>query len=218
MFGEKNNRLYEIQYKLSNGFIADSVIHAPEPLGNVCIDSKFPLENYERMTNKSLSKEEREMATKMFKMDVKKHLEAISSKYIIPGETSNQAIMFLPAEAIFAELNAYHPDLLKEAYNKKVWITSPTTLMSTLTTLSMIIKNIERDKYAKVIQNELSKLSVEFARYRERWDKLTRSIDTVSKDVKEINTTTEKITKQFDSINKVDIPEITYKEHEKTSL
>lgn len=218
VFGEKNNRLYEIQYKLSNGFIADSVIHAPEPLGNVCIDSKFPLENYERMTNKSLSKEEREMATKMFKMDVKKHLEAISSKYIIPGETSNQAIMFLPAEAIFAELNAYHPDLLKEAYNKKVWITSPTTLMSTLTTLSMIIKNIERDKYAKVIQNELSKLSVEFARYRERWDKLTRSIDTVSKDVKEINTTTEKITKQFDSINKVDIPEITYKEHEKTSL
>ena len=158
------------------------------------------------------------MATKMFKMDVKKHLEAISSKYIIPGETSNQAIMFLPAEAIFAELNAYHPDLLKEAYNKKVWITSPTTLMSTLTTLSMIIKNIERDKYAKVIQTELSKLSVEFARYRERWDKLTRSIDTVSKDVKEINTTTEKITKQFDSINKVDIPEITYKEHEKTSL
>ena len=116
VFGEKNNRLYEIQYKLSNGFIADSVIHAPEPLGNVCIDSKFPLENYERMTNKSLSKEEREMATKMFKIDVKKHLEAISSKYIIPGETSNQAIMFLPAEAIFAELNAYHPDLLKEAY------------------------------------------------------------------------------------------------------
>ena len=212
VFGEKNDRIYEIQYKLSNGYIADSILHAPEPLGNVCIDSKFPLENYEKMTNKSLSKEERDMATKLFKMDVKKHIEAISSKYIIAGVTADQAILFLPAEAIFAEINAYHPDLLKEAYAKHVWITSPTTLMSTLTTLAMIIKNMERDKYAKVIQVELNKLSVEFQRYKERWDKLSRSIETVSNDVKAINTTTEKITKRFDSINQVEIPELSYSE------
>ena len=191
-------------------------MHAPEPLGNVCIDSKFPLENYEKMTNKSLSKEERDMATKLFKMDVKKHIEAISSKYIIAGVTADQAILFLPAEAIFAEINAYHPDLLKEAYAKHVWITSPTTLMSTLTTLAMIIKNMERDKYAKVIQVELNKLSVEFQRYKERWDKLSRSIETVSNDVKAINTTTEKITKRFDSINQVEIPELSYSEKEDT--
>ena len=213
VFGEKNDALYEIQYKLPNGFIADSVIHAPNPLGDVCIDSKFPLENYEKMTNKALSKEERDHATKLFKIDVKKHIEAISSKYIIPGVTANQAILFLPAEAIFAEINAYHPDLLKEAYNKKVWITSPTTLMSTLTTVAMIIKNLERDKYAKVIQTELNKLALDFQRYKERWDKLSRSIDTVSKDVKDIHITTEKITKRFDSINQVEIPEITYKEN-----
>lgn len=212
VFGEKNDKIYEIQYKLSNGFIADSIIHAPNPLGNICIDSKFPLENYEKMTNKSLSKEERDMATKLFKIDVKKHIEAISSKYIIPNETANQAILFLPAEAIFAEINAYHPDLLKEAYNKKVWITSPTTLMSTLTTIAMIIKNMERDKYAKVIQSELNKLAVDFERYKERWDKLSRSIDTVSKDVKDIHITTEKITKRFDSINQVEIPELEYNE------
>lgn len=214
VFGEKNDRLYEIQYKLPNGYIADSVLHAPEPLGNVCIDSKFPLENYEKMTNKSLSKEERNMATKLFKLDVKKHIEAISSKYIIPGTTSNQAILFLPAEAIFAEINAYHPDLLKEAYNKHVWITSPTTLMSTLTTLAMIIKNMERDKYAKVIQTELNKLAIDFSRYKERWDKLSRSIDTVSKDVKDIHVTTDKISKRFESINQVEIPEITYQNKE----
>ncbi len=204
VFGEKNDKIYNIQYTLSNGAIADSIIHAPEPLGSICIDSKFPLENYERMTNKSLSKEEREMATKLFKIDVKKHIEAISSKYIIAGETANQAIMFLPAEAIFAEINAYHPDLLKEAYNKKVWLTSPTTLMSTLTTVYMIIKNMERNKYAKIMQIELNKLAIEFGRYKERWDKLTKSIDTVSKDVKDIHNTTEKITKRFDSINKVE--------------
>ena len=103
------------------------------------------------MTDRTLSKEEREIACKQFKMDVRKHIDTISSKYIVPGETANEAILFLPAEAIFAELNAYHSELIKEAYNKRVWITSPTTLMSTLTTIGMILKNMERDKYAKVI-------------------------------------------------------------------
>jgi len=215
VFGEKNNKIYEIQYKLPNGYIVDSILHAPSPMGNLCIDSKFPLENYERMANRKLSKEEREIAFKLFKVDVKKHIEAISSKYIIPEVTANQAILFLPAEAIFAEINAYHPDLLKYAYEKHVWITSPTTLMSTLTTVAMIMKNIERDKYAKVIQVELNKFSIDFARYKERWDKLSRSIETVSKDVREINITTDKITKRFDSINQVEISQIEEKENTK---
>ena len=205
VFGEKKGKVYDIQHLMSNGYIADSIIFAPQPLGTICIDSKFPLENYERMTDRSLSSAERELATKMFKADVKKHIDAISSKYIIPGETANEAIMFLPAEAIFAEINAYHPELLKYSYEKKVWLTSPTTLMSTLTIIQMILKNIERDKYAQVIHLELSKLSREFMKYRERWDKLTRSIDTVTKDIKDINITTEKITKRFDSINSVDL-------------
>ena len=212
VFGEKANGIYEIQHKLKNGFIADAILYAPSPLGTICIDSKFPLENYQKMTDKTLSKETRDLALKQFKLDVKKHIDAISSKYIVPGETASEAIMFLPAEAIFAELNAYHPDLIKEAYNKKVWITSPTTLMSTLTTISMILKNMERDKYAKVIHEELNKLSFEFDRYRERWDKLSRSIDTVTRDVKDINITTEKITKRFNSINSVDVKEIENRE------
>ncbi len=205
VFGEKKSGIYELQHVMSNGSIADSILFAPEPLGTICIDSKFPLENYERMTDKSLSQLERDAATKLFKSDVKKHIDAISTKYIIPGETADEAIMFLPAEAIFAEINAYHPELLRYSYEKKVWITGPTTLMSTLTIIQMILKNIERDKYARVIHVELNKLSREFMKYRERWDKLSRSIDTVTKDIKDINITTEKITKRFDSINSVDL-------------
>ncbi len=205
IFGDHNDGIYEMQHKLSNGFIADAILYAPAPLGTIAIDSKFPLENYERMTDKSLGAEERKIAEKQFKIDFKKHIDAIATKYILPGETASEAIMFLPAEAIFAEVNAYHHDLLKDAYNKKVWITSPTTLMSTLTVISMILKNMERDKYAKIIHDELNRLSIDFTRYKERWDKLSRNIDTVNKSVKELHTTSEKISKRFDTINKVDV-------------
>ena len=207
VFG-KNDKIYQTQYSLGNGFISDAILFAPEPLGTICIDSKFPLENYRRMVDKNLSNSEREVATKLFKSDVKKHIDAIRQKYIVPGVTSGEAIMFLPAEAIFAEINAYHPDLVKYSYQSKVWITSPTTLMSTLTIISMILKNMERDKYAQVIHTELNKLGIEFDRYKDRWDKLSRSIDTVSKDVKDIHTTTEKITKRFDAINSVNVSEV----------
>ena len=213
-FGGLNTGIYDLQHKMSNGYIADAILYAPAPLGTIAIDSKFPLENYERMTNKSLSKEERLVAEKQFKIDFKKHIDAIASKYIIPGETSNEAILFLPAEAIFAEVNAYHTDILNYAYSRKVWITSPTTLMSTLTVIEMILKNMERDKYAKIIHEELNKLSVEFARYKERWERLARNINTVSKSVEELNTTSDKITKRFDSINRVEVDKLKTEEQD----
>lgn len=212
VFGENNDKIYQLQYQFNSGLIADCVLFAPSPLGTIAIDSKFPLENYQIMVNKNNSPEIRNQAEKKFKMDVKKHIDAIASKYIIPGVTSDQAIMFLPAEAIFAEINAYHQDLLQYSYRKKVWITSPTTLISTLTTIQIIIKNMERDKFAKVIHQELKLLDAEFRRYKDRWDKLYRSIETVSKDVKEIHTTTDKITKRFDSINQVEMDKLTYEE------
>lgn len=208
-FGGTSSGIYSLQHKMSNGYIADAILYAPAPLGTIAIDSKFPLENYERMTNKNVSQEERVMYEKQFKIDFKKHIDAISSKYIIPGETASEAILFLPAEAIFAEVNAYHRDLLDYAYAKKVWITSPTTIMSMLTIIGMVLKNMERDKYAQVIHDELNKLSLEFARYKERWDKLARNIKTVSNSVDELNTTSDKITKRFDSINRVDVDKLT---------
>ncbi len=205
VFGENNDKIYKMQYSFDNNTIADCVLFAPEPLGLIAIDSKFPLENYQAMVDKNNSEIERIQAEKNFKLDMKKHIDAISNKYIIRGVTSDQAILFLPAEAIFAELNAYHADIIDYAYKKRVWITSPTTLISTLTTIEVIIKNMERDKYTSIIHKELNLLSEEFKRYKDRWDKLSRSIDTVSRDVKDIHNTTEKITKRFNSINQVEI-------------
>lgn len=206
VFG-KNDKIYRMQYPLENGTIVDCMLFAPEPLGMLGIDSKFPLENYRIMVDKKKSQEERNQAEKLFKSDMKKHIDAIASKYIIPGVTSDQAIMFLPAEAIFAEVSAYHSDVIEYAYKRRVWLTSPTTLISTLTMLQLMIKNMERDQYTSIIHQELLLLDDEFKRYKERWDKLSRSIDTVSRDVKEIHTTTDKITKRFNSINQVEIEE-----------
>ena len=210
IFGEKNDRIYQLQYTFPNKYIADAVLFAPEPLGTVAIDSKFPLEAYQRMVDKNISPVERANYEKQFKADVKKHIDAISMKYIIPGVTSNQAIMFLPAEAIFAEINAYHMDITSYANKKRVWITSSTTLMSTLTVIQVLLKNMERDKYTSIIHEELNKLGLEFSRYKERWDKLSRSIETVNKDVENIHITTDKISKRFESISSVDIKDKDY--------
>ena len=205
IFGEKNDTIYRLQYPLPNSTIVDCILFAPSPLGTIGIDSKFPLEHYQKMVDRKLSKEERLIAEKQFKLDVKKHIDAIADKYIIEGVTSRQAIMFLPAEAIFAEINAYHQDLVDYAYRRRVFITSPTTLISTLTVIQMIIKNMEKDKYTSIIHEELNKLGLEFARYKERWDKLSKSIQTVNKDVENVSITTDKISKKFTSINQVDI-------------
>lgn len=208
IFGEKNDKIYKLQYTLNNNSIVDAILFGPEPLGTIGIDSKFPLENYRLMVEKGLNENLKATREKMFESDVKKHIDAISLKYILPGVTTDQAIMFLPAEAIFAEINAYHPNLIKYAQERKVWIASPTTLMSLLTIIQSVLMGLERDKYTNVIHEELKKLGIEFDKYRSRWDKLSRSIDSVTKDVKEINTTTNKITKRFDSINNVKIEQV----------
>ena len=207
IFGE-NDKIYQMQYKFNNDTIADCVLFAPQPLGLIAIDSKFPLEHYQIMVDKKNDITVREQAEKLFRNDMKKHIDAIAGKYIIDGITSDQAILFLPAEAIFAEVNAYHPDIIEYAYKKRVWLTSPTTLISTLTTIQIIMKNIERDQYTTVIHNELKLLSTEFNRYKERWDRLYKNIETVSKDVKDIYTTTDKITKRFNTINQVEMEKI----------
>jgi len=212
VFGENNSKIFSLQYSLPNGTIVDSILFAPQPLGTIGIDSKFPLENYRMMTDKKLPIEFRERYEKQFKIDVKKHIDAIATKYIIPDVTSDQAIMFLPAEAIFAELNAYHSDLIDYAYKKRVWIASPTTLMSTLTVIQMIIKNIERDKYTSIIHDELNKLGVEFGRYKERWDRLAKSIQSVNKEMESVQITSDKIVKKFDMISGVEFERIESKE------
>jgi DNA recombination protein RmuC len=205
VFGDKNDKVYQVQYKLSNGTICDSILFLPEPTGKLVVDSKFPLENFRRMFDVSLNEIQKKEVTKEFKVNLKKHIDDISSKYIIKDETADQAVLFLPAEAIFAELYAYHGDVIEYAHQKRVWITSPTTFMAMLTTVQVVLNNIERSKYTNVIHLELNKLADEFARYKKRWDSLASHIDTVSKDVKDIHVTTEKITSRFSQISDVKI-------------
>ena len=198
-----NSEIYQKQYKLSNGTMADAVIFAPEPVGTICIDSKFPLENYRRIFEDiSENKLENE---KNFEQNLKKHIDDISSKYIIKNETTDQAILFLPAEAIFAYLNAYMPKTVEYAYSRRVWITSPTTMMAILTTIQAFSQNLKQSQYALEIQKELNSLSDEFERYAKRWETLEKDINKVSKDVKDIFTTSTKITRRFDNIKNVDV-------------
>ena len=204
VFGEKNDSIYRLQHILSNKKIVDAFLLLPGPLGNICVDAKFPLENYQRMYNKGLSEGQRAKACKEFKRNVKKHIDDIADKYMIHGETADQAIMFLPAEAIFAELHAYHNDLIVFAQKRSVWITSPTTFFASLTTIQVILKDVERSQYAHVIQEHLEKLAIDFGRYRERWDHLASHIETVSKDVKNIHTTSGKISSKFERIKEVE--------------
>lgn len=211
-----NKALYEQQKKMSNGNIADAVIYAPKPIGTVVIDSKFPLENYRRMIDDKLGKADREVAKKGFKSDIKKHINDIKDKYIIFEETGDQAFMFIPAEAIFAEITAYHGELIEYANKNKVWLASPTTLMSTLSMLQMIVKNAQKDQQAKVIIQELNRLGQEFQRYSERWEKLKKSIDNVSKSVDQVHITSGKINTKFKNISEAKFEEIKDKEKEKT--
>jgi DNA recombination protein RmuC len=203
-FGDRE-QLYKMQHKLSNDKMVDAVVYAPEPIGMISIDSKFPLENYNRMVDSALTDAERNDARKLFKSDVKKHVDAIATKYIILGETADQAIMFLPAEAIFAEINAYHYELIDYAQQRSVMITSPTTLLSVLTIVEAIVLEAERNKHSKEMQLQISKLAQEFSRFKDRWGKLNKDIDALADDVKKINTTSDKITKSFDSIASVQL-------------
>ncbi len=205
VFGEKNDSVYELQHKLPNGKITDAILKTPEPLGLVAIDSKFPLENYRRMIDRELHEHERAQATRDFKLNVKRHIDNIADRYIIPEHTSNQAIMFIPAEAVFAEIYAYHEDLVNYSQKKRVWIVSPTTLMSVMTTIQVVLQNMERERLASIIHVELNKLGEEFKRYRRRWNKLKSHIERVSDDVRNVHITTEKISDKFEKISNAEI-------------
>lgn len=211
VFGN-NKMLYERQKMLSNKALADAVVYAPDPLGMVAIDSKFPLDNYKRMVDLTLGDGDRKNAEKEFKNDVKKHINDIKNKYIITGETSDQAFMFVPAEAIFAEIAAYHQDLIDYASKFSVWIVSPTTLISQLSMIQVVVNNLKRDEQAKVIIDELNKLGDEFKRYIERWDKLKRSIDTVAKTADQVQITSQKINTKFKNISEAKFDQIEVEE------
>lgn len=196
---------YAFQYTLKSGMRADCVLILPEPTGTVCVDAKFPLENYSRMFDASLPHAERDAARRQFKTDVKKHVDDIGSRYIVAGETSEGAVMFLPAEAVFAEIHAHHRDLVEHAQKRRVWLTSPTTLMAILNTARAVIRDSETRRMAHVIKDELAKLAKDFARFDERMKKLASHIEQASRDVGEVRISSDKISRRFAQIERVEL-------------
>ncbi len=196
---------FALQHTLSNGRRVDCMLFLPEPTGDIAIDSKFPLDSYQRMLDPDATDADRLLAEKQFRQDIKKHIKDISDKYIIPGETADGAIMFIPAEAVFAEIHAHQPELVEEAQRARVWMVSPTTMMAVLTTARAVLKDSATRKQVHLIQEHLVMLSKDFERFRTRMDNLSRHIKQANKDVEEVNTSAKKISLRFDKIEKVEL-------------
>lgn len=198
---------FSLQHTLSNGRRADCVLFLPDPTGNVAIDAKFPLESYQRMLDDELPESDRTQAQRQFRIDIRKHMEDIASRYIIPGETSDGAVMFIPAEAVFAEIHARFPDLVEEAFRKRVWLVSPTTMMAILTTARAVMKDAATREQVHIIQDHLRALSKDFGRFQTRMDNLARHIGQAHQDVSDVNISARKISNRFEKIEKVELDE-----------
>ncbi len=198
---------FSLQHSLSNGKVADCLLFLPKPTGNVVVDAKFPLESYKTMANPHEEQLLRNNAQKQFKQDIKKHINDIASKYLIENETSDGAVMFIPAEAVFAEIHAHHSDLVEYANKQRVWLASPTTLMAILTTARAVIKDEATKQQVHIIQEHLAVLAQDFDRFKGRFGNLARHIDQAANDVKQIHTSADKITRRFEKIEQVEITE-----------
>ena len=196
---------FKMQHTFSNDMRVDCALFLPEPTGIVAVDSKFPLENYHKMFDSSLSEAIQKAAEKQFKLDVKKHVDDIASKYIIPNLTSDGAVMFIPAEAVFAEIHAYHPEIIDYAMNKRVWLVSPTTLMAVLNTARAVLKDVEMRKQVHIIKDELGRLSKDFERFDTRMKKLADNIRQAHENAQEVHISSQKITNRFKQIERVEL-------------
>ncbi len=198
---------FELQYTLSNGMRVDCALRLPPPTGLVTVDSKFPLENYHRMFDREADQAERALAQKQFKADIRKHVDDIARKYIIAGETSDGAVMFVPAEAVFAEIHAYHPEVVEYAIGRRVWIVSPTTLMAVLNTARAVLKDVETRRHIHIIKEELGKLGIDFQRFDERMKKLADHIRQAHQDAEDVQVSSRKISQRFQQIEAAEIEE-----------
>lgn len=199
------NNHYSLQYTLSNQKRADCILFLPEPTGNIVIDAKFPLETYQKIMNTDASAADRKALQQQFRQDLQKHIKDIAEKYIIPNETTDGAVMFIPAEAIFAEVHANYPEVIAMSQRLKVWLVSPSTLMAVLTTARAVLKDDATRKQVHIIQKHLHALADDFQRFEKRMDKLSKHIDLAHQDVNEVNTSAKKITQRFQKIESVEL-------------
>ncbi|MCR9114037.1 MAG: DNA recombination protein RmuC [Rhodobacteraceae bacterium] len=198
---------YTLQATLSNGKRADCLIHLPNPPGPICVDSKFPLEAYEALRRAATDWEVNE-AAKFLRTSVKKHIKDISEKYILDGETADGALMFLPSEAVYAELHANFPELVREGFSARVWIVSPTTCMATLNTMRAILKDARMREQAGAIRRELGLLFADVDRLGTRVENLDRHFHQASKDISEIKVSAEKAGRRAKRLDNFDFEEL----------
>lgn len=191
---------YAFQVSLANGKRADCLLKLPNPPGPIVIDAKFPLESYQALRDAGSDEAAKTAAARRFAQDVKTHVVAISEKYIVPGETAESALMFLPSEAVYAELHANFLNVVEESYRRRVWIVSPTTLMATLNTVRAVLKDSRMREQAHVIQAEVQKMMEDVGRLDDRVGKLQTHFDQATKDIRDIRISADKITKRGDKI------------------
>lgn len=200
---------FSFQHQLSNNKRPDCMLFLPEPSGNIAIDAKFPLETYRVLISPHLTDNQRAQAERQFKIDIRKHIQDIAEKYIIPGETSDGAVMFIPAEAVFAEIHARHSELVEFAHTAKVWIVSPTTMMAILTTARAVLKDAATRKQVHEIQKHLRLLSEDFERFQIRMDNLAKRIAQAHTDVEQVHISSRKISQRFEQIERAEVEELT---------
>jgi DNA recombination protein RmuC len=204
---------FTMQATLSNGRRADCIIHLPNPPGPIAIDSKFPLEAYEAMRRASTEADLAE-AARQFRTALRKHIRDISEKYIIEGETADGALMFLPSEAVYAEIHANFPDLVRESFAARVWIVSPTTCMATLNTMRAILKDARMRAQAGSIRRELGLLYQDVDRLGTRVENLDRHFGQAAKDLSEIKISSEKAGRRARRLDNFDFEELAPSEAE----
>ena len=205
---------FELQATLSTGKRADCLIKLPNPPGPIVIDSKFPLEAYEALRNAS-SETETSSAVRLFRTSVRKHIKDISEKYIVEGETADGAILFLPSEAVYAELHANFSELVREGFSARVWIVSPTTCMATLNTMRAILKDARMREQAGAIRNELTLLYQDVDRLGLRVESLDRHFNQDAKDISDIKISADKAGRRAKRLDNFDFEEISTENLEK---
>ncbi len=196
---------YAFQQTLSSRVRADCLLYLPPPTGTVAVDAKFPLENFQRLCDSAASEVERSQALRAFRADLRSHIDAIADKYIIPGETSDGAVLFLPAEAVFAEVHAHHGEVVDYAMRRRVWMVSPTTLMAVLNTARAVLRDVETRRQIHIIKDELGKLGKEFGRFDERMKRLATHIRQAHEDAEQVAVTSQKISQRFSQIERAEL-------------
>ncbi|MCP5145772.1 MAG: DNA recombination protein RmuC [Gammaproteobacteria bacterium] len=197
---------FSLQHHLGNGRIADCMLLLPPPTGHLVIDAKFPLEAYRQMTDYAAGDSDRKAATARFRQDVRKHITDIAARYIVPAETADAAMMFIPAEAVFAEIQAHHPELVELAHRSRVWLVSPTTMWAILNTARSVLKDAAFREQVDVIREHLGLLGQDFERFRGRLDALSRHIEQAHHDVQGVHRSAKKLSDRFGRLERAELP------------